>query len=188
MNPGVVRSRHLALAISVALWPALTPDPDGLAANSSAAAAATAAGAPSSGTVPDCARAFAQPMVLWPADRTLTDVAIQGLAGASGVEPRIEILSVRQNEPPQAAGEEGGKRPNASPCPDAVAKSGKLQLRAERRQDRNGRIYAVEFRATHGTGGSCTGTVAVRVPIEKGRKDGSQPDLEEATFDATTCE
>ena len=153
----------------------------------SSASAPAAPHPPAPGTL-DCRAAFAQPLVLWPADRRMVPVEIRNVKGRPDEEIRIEVTRVRENEPPQAAGEDGGKNPRARYCPDAETAHGKLELRAERVSPGAGRLYVVEFRASAAGGATCSGEVVVRVPIEKGKKQDDGPSRRDATYDATRCE
>jgi hypothetical protein len=70
---------------------------------------------------------------------------------------------VKQDEPVDDAGD-------GSTCPDAwMSSTGSVSLRAERAGTGNGRVYAISFVASDGHGGSCTGTVSVCVPHDKGQ-------------------
>ncbi len=42
-------------------------------------------------------------------------------------------------------------------------------MRAERAGSGNGRVYVISFRAEDGQGGTCTGSVKVTVPHDKGK-------------------
>jgi hypothetical protein len=56
-------------------------------------------------------------------------------------------------------------------APDAARVAGKanqVQLRAERSGNGDGRVYRVSFTVTDGKGGSCSGTVHIGVPHDKG--------------------
>ena len=57
----------------------------------------------------------------------------------------------------------------ASESPDAVIQGGTVLLRAERSGTRNGRVYRIRFLADDGLGGTCTGSVNICVPRDKGR-------------------
>jgi len=55
--------------------------------------------------------------------------------------------------------------------PDAVSgpQPNQVFLRAERLGKGSGRVYVIAFSASDGRGGSCSGTVTVRVPHENGQ-------------------
>ena len=70
----------------------------------------------------------------------------------------LEITGVTQDEPT------GRSR-------DAVLSSAgdEVRLRAERDNKGDGRVYRIEFEASDGNGGSCSGTAKVSVPRKKNK-------------------
>lgn len=109
---------------------------------------------------PDCSQATAQPAVLWPPNHALIPIAITGVFDPDGDPLAIAAVRVTQNEAVDARGS-GNTAPDAQLDP--------LAVRAERSGGGNGRIYAIDFVADDGFGGTCAGTVYVCVPHDRGR-------------------
>jgi len=84
-------------------------------------------------------------------------INIDGVTGATG----FFINSIFQDEPVLA--------PNSgNTSPDALGVgTGTAQVRAERIEGGNGRVYTITFTAFNGPGGSCRGVVKVGVPATK---------------------
>ena len=132
---------------------------------------------------PDCSTAVATVTQLWPPNHQLVTVGISPIADPCGGMARIYITGVTQDEqvidkdcdPDQQnevfctnPGHGGGGRGKPGTCPDAFFDADStLQLRAERKEHGNGRVYVISFIAV-GQGGSCTGTVDVCVPANMG--------------------
>ena len=112
---------------------------------------------------PLCNLARATVAELWPPTHKLVPVGITGVSDPENDPVTIFITSVTQDEPTQ--GIEGGDT-----GPDAVIQGPTVLLRAERSGKGNGRVYRVNFTATDGQGGSCSGSVLVSVPhdVKKG--------------------
>lgn len=133
---------------------------------------------PSENRPPDCTQAGAEPGTLWPPNHTLRDVTIVGVTDPDGDAVSLQVLGVKADEPVDVQG--GG---DGNTCPDAEVSP--LRVRAERQGAGNGRVYHIEFRATDGRGGECTGTVQVCVPHDQGQ--GSQCGDGGPQYDMTTC-
>lgn len=128
----------------------------------------------------DCSRATASPASLWPPNRQMKPVTINGISSPGNAPYSLTINSVMQDEPVQdrAAKDRTG--------PDAQIRRGKatrkkplkvdrVLLRAERQTRQrngagsdNGRVYWVGFGAATADGQSCTGAVKVEVPPASG--------------------
>lgn len=139
---------------------------------------------------PNCAAAVAKPSVLWPPRKSLKPITIDGIASAAPYE--LTITGVTSDEPVRS------KAGKDSTGPDARVKRRKaksansnqawvVSVRAERQFNANaklaafnGRVYTVSFSASNGTN-TCTGTVNVSVPLQKGGST-IQDDL---VYDAT---
>jgi chitinase len=109
---------------------------------------------------PDCSRTAASPSVLSPADRTLRPVSVVGVSDPDGDALSVAVASVFQDEP--LTGAEDHTSPDARLEPSGIA-----DIRAERRNSGDGRVYHLFFTASDAYGGSCSGEVKVSVP----RKD-----------------
>lgn len=113
----------------------------------------TAVGPVPPSPAPRCDAARAVPDVLWPPDRRLVPIQVQGVTHSGGQPVTIAVETVTHNEP---AGGAGG--------PDALVHGGAALVRAARDGNGSGRIYEVGFVATDADGAACNGTVRVTVP------------------------
>jgi hypothetical protein len=112
---------------------------------------------------PDCSEATASLLSLWPPNHVLVPVAINGVTDPDGDPVTVQVTSVTQDEPTNNTGD-------GDTCPDAVIDGdGNVSVRSERAGHGNGRVYAINFIASDGQGGACTGTVSVCIPRDKGR-------------------
>lgn len=109
---------------------------------------------------PRCDLAVASPGSLWPPDRGLDEVRIDGVEDPDGDPVAITITGITQDEPTRS-------RPG-DPSPDGFGVgTSTARLRAERDGSGNGRVYVVSFSADDGQGGACSGQVAVGVPHDR---------------------
>ncbi len=106
---------------------------------------------------PVCSLAQPSVSVLWPPNHTMVEVSILGVTDPNNSAVTISYPRVTQDEPINGLGD-------GDTSPDAVESGNNILLRAERTGSGNGRVYAVQFRATDPDGVSCTGTVRVSVP------------------------
>lgn len=106
----------------------------------------------------------AQPTVasLWAPDQSMQPVSIVGITDPNNDPLTLTYPIVTQDEPIK-----GLFKKDLSP--DAAVSGQQILLRAERGDKGDGRVYEVHFTATDIRGGSCNGTVKVRVPHS--RKD-----------------
>ncbi len=110
------------------------------------------------GDAPDCSEAEPSIANLWPPNHKFQKVSIRGVTDPDGGDVDITITGVTSDEP--VNGSDDGNT-----CPDAKIRSdGRVELRAERSGDGNGRVYAIHFTATDETDDSCDGVVFVCVP------------------------
>ena len=118
----------------------------------------------SNGVPPDVTGAHASLSMLWPPDGKMIPLTIEGVTDADAGSVTITITGIQQNESIPNSAEDTS--------PDSlIGANGSFQLKAERRSDSNGRVYAVSFLASNGTpGGEATGTVYVTVPHDTGEK------------------
>jgi Tol biopolymer transport system component len=112
---------------------------------------------------PNCSGVTATPNVLSPADGTLRLVTISGATDPDGDTPTIHVDGVTQDEPLTGKGDRTSPDATAGPSPNQV------NLRAERQNSGDGRVYRVSFTATDARGAICSGTVSVGVPKTKNR-------------------
>jgi hypothetical protein len=109
---------------------------------------------------PLCSQAQAVPDLLWPANHNMVSVNIAGVSDPDDDAFTIRIVAVTQDEPVNGLGD-------GDTSPDAVIQGDKVLLRAERSGTGNGRVYEVGFTAEDGYGGTCVGSVKVKVPHSK---------------------
>ncbi len=130
---------------------------------------------------PTCSDAVVAPATLWPPRHKFVSVTVGGVTDAEGDAISVDVTSVFQDEPVDAPGDADG-----STAPDAAGLgSATVDLRAERDDRGNGRVYHVAFRATDANGQTCAGTVLVSVPRSQGRNGAAVDDgpLYDATLD-----
>jgi hypothetical protein len=126
---------------------------------------------------PDCSGAFATPSVFWPPNHSFASVHVLGVTDPDGDPITITIMGVGQDEPVDAKG-------SGSTCPDAAGiGTSTAQIRVERAGPGDGRVYAIDFLAADGRGGTCEGVVTVCVPHDQGHGDvcGDQGPLADST-------
>jgi hypothetical protein len=112
---------------------------------------------------PVCSAATPSKSTLWPPNHRLVSVTVNGVTDPDGDPVAITITSIRQDEPTSGTGA-GDLAPDGFGVGTSTA-----QLRAERADAGNGRVYHVGFSANDGNGGSCTGEVRVGVPLNQGK-------------------
>lgn len=107
---------------------------------------------------PDCSRSTASPSVIWPPNGKMIPVSILGMIDPEGDPVVLNVTGISQDEPGAAFSGIG---------------SSVAQVKAERDDKGDGRVYRIEFQATDPSGASCTGQVTVCVPHHQGKKKGS---------------
>jgi len=141
-----------------------------------------------SGSAPLCTQAVAEPAMLLSANRQFVPISIEGITDADGDPLTIVVTDVTQDEPVERT----SGRPDSTSttpaavtsiargtttdrtalpqgnaakiCSDARIVDGRAEVRAERDNQGNGRVYALHFRAEDPQGNVCVGTVDVCVP------------------------
>ena len=101
---------------------------------------------------PDCTAAIATPSTAWPPNQQLVAIGISGVTDPDGDPVTITPTGVFQDEPVLSRG-------NSTLAPLAVS--------ADRDGDGDGRVYTIQFTASDGRGGTCTGAVTVCVPHDQ---------------------
>jgi hypothetical protein len=109
---------------------------------------------------PDCTRAAARPVLLWPPNGKLRAISISGVTDPDGDSPALRVTAIRQDEPLSKKGQ-----------PDAtgIGTTSPL-LRADRAGSGDGRVYHLSFTSTDLQNASCAGTVTVCVPHDQGQR------------------
>jgi hypothetical protein len=102
---------------------------------------------------PICTAAFATPSTVWPPNQLRVPIALSGVTDPDGDPVTITPTGVWQDEPVFGPG-------NATLSPLAVL--------ADRDGAGDGRVYTIQFSASDGRGGTCTGAVKVCVPHDQG--------------------
>jgi hypothetical protein len=111
---------------------------------------------------PDCTEAYPSTSTFWPPNHAFASVSVLGVTDPDGDPVTITVSGIGQDEPVDAAG-------SGSTCPDALGVgSDTAQIRVERAGPGDGRVYAIEFLAEDGRGGTCEGVVTVCVPHDQG--------------------
>ena len=112
---------------------------------------------------PVCTAATVTPSAMWPPNHSMHEVTVGGVTDPDGDPVTVTITGVTQDEPVNGLGD-------GDTAPDAQAGSApnKVLLRAERAGGGDGRVYTVAFTASDGQGGTCSGTVNVGVPRDRG--------------------
>jgi hypothetical protein len=107
----------------------------------------------------------AEPVLLWPPDGRLIEVAFRTAAGdRCDPSPAIVLLDVTSSEP-DGAGRGGAPIAGASPGTDDRS----IFLKAERSGGGPGRIYTITYSATDVSGNSATADAVVVVPHDRRR-------------------
>ena len=110
---------------------------------------------------PDCSAVAPSISQLWPPNHSLVAMSITGVTDPDGDPVTVQTTAVSQDEPVNGDGDGGT-------CPDATGLgTDTVRLRAERSGGGDGRVYHVQFTASDGHGGSCTGDVTVCVPHDR---------------------
>lgn len=111
---------------------------------------------------PVCSAATAGPD-LWPPNHKLSDPrSITGVTDQDGDPVSVTVTSIWQDEPTNGLGD-GDTGPNDA----VILGANSFQVRAERSGNLNGRVYYVNFTASDGRGGSCSGTATIAVPHDQ---------------------
>jgi hypothetical protein len=125
---------------------------------------------PPSNAPPRCDRAYPSEMYIWPPNHKMRDVRVRGVTDPNGDPVTITVTRILQDEPTNTIGD-GNTEVDGAGVGTAVAK-----VRAERtgspRVPGDGRVYFIEFTASDGRGGTCSGTVTTCVPHDMGCRRG----------------
>jgi hypothetical protein len=111
---------------------------------------------------PVCTGAVALASTIWPADGRMVPVSIRRVTDPEGEALTIAITAITQDEPLTRKG-----KPDATGLGTPQAHVRASRIDAHKGGD--GRVYHVTFRASDPEGSSCTATVKVCVPLEKGQ-------------------
>ncbi len=123
---------------------------------------------------PTCTLAYASPDRAWPPEHQFVMVQVSGIADPDGDLPAILIEHIFQDE----------RVGSGQHSPDGRGiGSGIAEVRAERDQNGNGRVYHIFFTASDGFGGMCSGEVLVGVPSDQGGQ--TEPIDDGALYDST---
>jgi hypothetical protein len=109
-------------------------------------------------TAPVCSGAAASPSTLTAPNHKFRDISVVGVTDPNNSQIQIIIKSIFQDEPVLAP-DSGNTSPDGMGVGTSTA-----QVRAERIQSGNGRVYHIGFMAVNAAGGTCTGVVTVGVP------------------------
>jgi hypothetical protein len=122
-------------------------------------ASPTASGTLAINAPPDCSLAIASPDIAWPPEHQFVSVSVLGVTDPEGDAVTVTITRIFQDEPVG--------RGVHSPDGRGIG-TGLAEVRAERNQNGNGRVYHIRFTASDDWGGICSGKVTVGVPPDQG--------------------
>ncbi|MBI4604947.1 MAG: hypothetical protein HY721_23545 [Planctomycetes bacterium] len=136
---------------------------------------------------PDCSGAALSASGCWPPNHKFTVVTVVGVTDPNGDPVAITVTGITQDEVVKGPG-----RGSGSTCPDGafVDTDGDLVpdaagLRCERDGTGNGRVYSVQFSASDGKGGECTGSAMLCVVHDQ--RPGAACVDDGQTYDSTVC-
>jgi len=121
-----------------------------------------------SGNLPPVCSAVAAPGNIWPPNHKAVYVSLSGITDPEGGAVTVRFASILQDEPTNSAGQGNTKQDGG------IERNGaRAWVRAERVGTRkvpgDGRVYIIGYTATDAGGASCSGTVFVGVPHDKGK-------------------
>ncbi len=108
---------------------------------------------------PVCSMALASPDIAWPPEHEWVAISVTGVTDPDGDILTITINSIFQDEPVG----KGVHSPDGRGIGTSIA-----EVRAERDQNGDGRVYHIYFTAADPYGGACSGEVLVGVPPDQG--------------------
>jgi hypothetical protein len=105
----------------------------------------------------------------WPPNHKFTLVNVLGITDPDGDPVTVTIIGITQDEIVKTPGKGSG-----STCPDGLRVDSDgdrnpdaAALRCERDGTGNGRVYHVQFSASDGKGGECSGSLSFCVPLDQ---------------------
>ena len=132
---------------------------------------------------PVCLDAYSSISQIWPANHRLVSFNILGVTDPDGDNVDVTVTGILQDEPTNTLGDG-----NTAIDGFGVGTS-RPTVRAERtgtpRIPGNGRVYEIQFDASDPSGASCTGSVILGVPHDRGR--GSVPIDDGVRYDSTVA-
>lgn len=130
-------------------------------------------------TPPVCDEAVASVAELWPPNHKFVNIAIEGVKDIDQDEVLITITGITQDEPVNGISS-GSTSPDGKGVGTPFA-----QVRAERDGTGDGRVYAIQFKATDTAGNECSGEVRTSAVVhDKSKK--SMPAIDSGqVYDST---
>jgi uncharacterized repeat protein (TIGR01451 family) len=110
---------------------------------------------------PVCSAVSAGPN-LWPPNHKWVWSTITGVTDADGNPVTVAITGIWQDEPTNGLGD------GDTAIDGQLGPGNSFAVRAERSGTGDGRVYHVNFSASDGVGGSCTGSATIGVPHDQG--------------------
>lgn len=107
---------------------------------------------------PVCTDAVASPARLWPPDRSMVPIRIEGVTDPDGDLVEAHATQVMQDESVTGGASRAGSDAQLAPLAVRAQRGGHGLVPG------NGRVYHVSFSADDGNGGACQGVVKVCVP------------------------
>jgi hypothetical protein len=118
-------------------------------------------------TTPPQVTASMSTITLWPPNHNLVIVGLSFSGSDTCDAQPVVTISVTADEPAAADGDDGVFSPDARYIRDAPGNIVGLRLRAERKEDGNGRVYLVKLTAADKAGNSASKCLAVTVPHDQ---------------------
>jgi 6-phosphogluconolactonase (cycloisomerase 2 family) len=113
---------------------------------------------------PDCSTAIATPSTVWPPNHQMVSISLSGVSDPDGDPVTITPTGVFQDE---------------LVTPGDATLTPSLTVRSDRDGYGDGRVYTIQFAASDGRGGTCTGAVKVCVPHDQGSDGSNVPCVDE---------
>jgi WD40 repeat protein len=109
---------------------------------------------------PDCTPAVPSQTSLWPPNHGFSAISVLGVSDPNGDPFTIVIDSIFQDEAVDAPD-------SGHTAPDGHIVGATAEVRRERVESGNGRVYHITFTASDDQDASCTGTVQIGIPVGK---------------------
>jgi len=119
-------------------------------------------------STPPAISVVALPVVLWPPNHRMVEVAASVVAGDACGTPTVSLESITSTEPDDSAGNGDGNTLNDVQGAELGSPVFNFALRAERDGGGKGRVYEVTYSAVDGSGNRSSATSLVLVPHDQG--------------------
>ena len=109
---------------------------------------------------PDCSTTNPSHESLWPPDHQFVSITVDGVTDPDGDKITITVTGITQDEAVHA-------QRSGHTAPDGKIDGDTANVRSERSDISDGRVYEISFTADDDNGGICDGSVFVGVPHDK---------------------